>query len=66
MNYIKQFSLVDQVAIVTGACGGLGRELEQFYVWMGAMLIVVSNCRSNRGDKYAGKAKTYCASGLEW
>ncbi|STX28808.1 acetyoacetyl CoA reductase [Legionella beliardensis] len=32
MNASKQFSLVDQVAIVTGACGGLGQELVKILV----------------------------------
>ncbi len=27
MSYVKQFSLENQVAIVTGACGGLGQEV---------------------------------------
>lgn len=40
MNYIKQFSLADQVAIVTGACGGLGQVQVRILIDAGANVVL--------------------------
>ncbi|MBA3535382.1 MAG: SDR family oxidoreductase [Tatlockia sp.] len=40
MSYLKQFSLENQVAIVTGACGGLGQEVVKVLVDAGAKVVL--------------------------
>ena len=40
MNWIKQFSLQNEVAVITGAAGGLGRELVKILYDAGASLVL--------------------------
>ena len=40
MNWIKQFSLENEVAVITGAVGGLGRELVKILYDAGASLVL--------------------------
>lgn len=40
MNWIKQFSLQNEVAVITGAVGGLGRELVKILYDAGASLVL--------------------------
>ncbi|MBA3535959.1 MAG: SDR family oxidoreductase [Tatlockia sp.] len=47
MSYVKQFSLKNQVAIVTGACGGLGQEVVKVLVSAGAKVVLADVDQSN-------------------
>lgn len=47
MNWIKQFSLKNEVAVVTGAAGGLGRELVKILYDAGASLVLVDSNIAN-------------------
>jgi 3-oxoacyl-[acyl-carrier protein] reductase len=46
MRWIDQFSLVNQVALVTGASGGLGRELAAILADAGAALVLADTNES--------------------
>ena len=43
MKWVEQFSLENEVAVVTGASGGLGRELVKILYDAGASLVLVDN-----------------------
>jgi NAD(P)-dependent dehydrogenase (short-subunit alcohol dehydrogenase family) len=47
MNWIKQFSLENEVVVVTGAAGGLGRELVKILYDAGASLVLVDTNNAN-------------------
>jgi NAD(P)-dependent dehydrogenase (short-subunit alcohol dehydrogenase family) len=47
MNWIKQFSLENEVAVVTGAAGGLGQELVKILYDAGASLVLVDSNMTN-------------------
>lgn len=50
MEWIDQFSLKNQVAVVTGAAGGLGRELVRILADAGACVVLADSDESRLGE----------------
>jgi NAD(P)-dependent dehydrogenase (short-subunit alcohol dehydrogenase family) len=50
MEWIDQFSLKDQVAVVTGAAGGLGRELVRILADAGACIVLADSDESRLSE----------------